>query len=502
MDNPLQLLIQAGTPLISIQTSDEDRAIATVRQAATGAVRPLYIWSMTDGLQLLPERVSDSSDAPPPKTTHPPGNGAEVLKHLAKNPAKGIYLFKDLGPHGRDALTHRLLRDLLRIAGPAKMTLILVDALPLPEELTRFAVRYDIGWPEAEELAEVVRQTYQEIRQASLQEVTSNIRRKDMDQLVQTLRGLSCDEARRVVASAIYQDFRLDSGDLPRIVDFKRQILSGQGCLEAIAADFSSHDIGGLKNLKSWLVLRRAGFSSKARKFGLESPRGVLILGVPGCGKSLCAKVVAAEWGMPLLRLDPGVLYQKFVGETESQLRQALRQAESMAPAILWIDEIEKAFASASASSADGGLSQRMFGTLLSWMQDHRHPIFIVATANDISALPPELMRKGRFDEVFFVDLPDVEARERILRIHLARKKQPIEKFNLKPLAEQAEHFSGSEIEQAVVSGMFHAFQHDRHLSDQDLEKAIRETRPLATLTAEKVAELRHWASNRCVMAD
>ena len=502
MTDQLPLLIQSGTPLISIQTSDEDRALDTVRKAAKETVRPLYVWSMTDGLQLYPDRASDSSDAPAPKTVHPPGNGVEVLQYLVKSPAKGIYLFKDLGPHGKDAFAHRLLRDLLKVASSAKITLILVDALPIPEELTRFAVRYDIGWPGAEELTEVVKQTFQEIRETSLHEVTSNIRRKDMDQLVQTLRGLSCDEARRVVASAIYQDFRLDGGDLPRIVDFKRQILSGQGCLEAIAADFSSHEIGGLNSLKSWLVARRSGFSAKARKFGLESPRGVLILGVPGCGKSLCAKVVAAEWGMPLLRLDPGVLYQKFVGETESQLRQALRQAESMSPAVMWIDEIEKAFASASASSADGGLSQRMFGTLLSWMQDHRHPIFIVATANDISALPPELMRKGRFDEVFFVDLPNAEARERILRIHLARRKQPVERFQLRPLAELAEQFSGSELEQCVVSGMFNAFQHDRMLEDADLEKAIRETRPLAILTAEKVQRLRHWAQNRCVLAE
>ena len=226
------------------------------------------------------------------------------------------------------------------------------------------------------------------------------------------------------------------------------------------------------------------------------------MLGVPGCGKSLCAKVVASNWKMPLLRLDPGVLYQKFIGESESQLRQALAQAEAMAPVVLWIDEIEKAFASSTASSADGGLSKRMFGTLLSWMQDHRHPIFIIATANDISALPPELMRKGRFDEVFFIDLPSLDARQQILGIHLRRRKRDANDFDLKALADKAEGFSGSELEQAIISGLFAAFSENTDLADRHILAAIKKTRPLSTLMAERVEELRRWSRNRCVMAD
>jgi len=228
----------------------------------------------------------------------------------------------------------------------------------------------------------------------------------------------------------------------------------------------------------------------------------VLMLGVPGCGKSLCAKAVAADWGMPLLRLDPGVLYQKFVGESENQLRQAIQQAEAMAPVVLWIDEIEKAFASASSSSADGGLSQRMFGTLLSWMQDHREPIFMVATANDISALPPELLRKGRFDEVFFIDLPGVDARRQIFQIHLTRKKRDPHKFRVDDLADASKDLTGSEIEQAIASGLFHAFSEKRDLQTEDILKAIVETHPLSSLMSEKIESLRDWATNRCVMAD
>jgi SpoVK/Ycf46/Vps4 family AAA+-type ATPase len=319
---------------------------------------------------------------------------------------------------------------------------------------------------------------------------------------VQTLRGLSCTQAERVIASAVLDDFALTAEDLPRMIESKRTLLGSQGCLEAIAVDFSPDDIGGLENLKAWLKLRRGGFTREAREFGLEPPRGLLMLGVPGCGKSLCAKVVAADWKMPLLRLDPGVLYQKYIGESESQLRQALAQAEAMAPCVLWIDEIEKAFASAAAASADGGLSKRMFGTLLSWMQDHRHPIFIIATANDISALPPELMRKGRFDEVFFVDLPQADIRAEVLGIHLRRRNRDPAQFKLADLALAAEGFSGSELEQAVVSGLFNAFSRGATLGDAHLLEEIRKTRPLSVLNAERVAELRHWAANRCVPAD
>ena len=290
--------------------------------------------------------------------------------------------------------------------------------------------------------------------------------------------------------------------DRPGIVERKRTLLGTTGCLESIAADFSVDDIGGLSNLKGWLRQRRDGFTREAQKFGIEPPRGVLMLGVPGCGKSLCAKVVASDWKMSLLRLDPGVLYQKYIGESESQLRQALKQAEAMAPIVLWVDEIEKAFASASSSSADGGLSKRMFGTLLSWMQDHRHPIFIVATANDISALPPELMRKGRFDEVFFVDLPNETARQNIFEIHLKRRKRDPTQFDVQLMADAAKDFSGSEIEQAVVSAMFRAYAKKEELADKHILAELKQTSPLSGLMSERIENLRAWADGRCVRAD
>lgn len=495
MTSSLQLLIQSGNPLISIETSDEERALSVVRDAATSIPRPLFEWSITSGLKPFEEGVLG-------RAVTKPGKVVPSLTHVLKLQERAVYLFHDLGPHCKDAIVHRLLRDLTRSNNPNRPTIILVDSLALPVEIRQFTVQYDIGWPSTDELEKVVRKTFLSIRDESYYEITSNIRKSEMESLVQSLRGLSCAEAERVVASAILNDHSLNTEDLPRIVDAKRTILGSTGCLEAIGADVSADDIGGLDNLKEWLKQRRGGFSQKARDFGLESPRGVLMLGVPGCGKSLCAKVVANDWNMPLLRLDPGVLFQKFIGESESQLRRALSQAESMAPVVLWIDEIEKAFASASASSADGGLSKRMFGTLLSWMQDHRHPIFIIATANDISSLPPELMRKGRFDEIFFVDLPTHPSRKQILKIHLERRKRNPADFDLAALADRATGFTGSELEQIVVSALFAAFSKDEELTNEHLLSEIQKTRPLSILMEEEISELRSWAEDRCVPAD
>ncbi|MCA8988714.1 MAG: AAA family ATPase [Planctomycetaceae bacterium] len=502
MPEQLRLLIQAGHPLISIETIDEERALDTIHSAARKLNRPLFHWSMYTGLTAAPLYDPPDGKEAVHEQLLKPGKTQDMLLHLLKEKQPGVYVFKDFGPHCKEALIHRLLREILHLAEANRMTIVMIDSLPIPDEIRRLVVRYELGWPSVEELEEVLKQTFLNVRNRSFEEITLRLRKGDRDRIVQSLRGLSCREAARVIASAIYDDNQLDETDLPRIIDGKRQLLSSSGCLESIAADFSPDDIGGLSNLKNWLSQRRGGFAPESQQFGLEWPRGVLMLGVPGCGKSLCAKVVAADWGMPLLRLDPGVLYQKYIGESENQLRQALRQAEAMAPVILWVDEIEKAFASAQASSADGGLSKRMFGTLLSWMQDHRHPIFLVATANDISALPPELMRKGRFDEVFFVDLPQQEARRQILEIHLSRRKIDSAPFDLDQLAAQAEEFSGSELEQVVISAQFAAYHAKTSLSQEHLSQEISKTRPLATLSAETIARLRSWAEHRCIKAD
>ncbi len=489
----LKLLIRSGNPIVSIESRDEERATALVRTACEEHHVDLYEWSATTGLWgTVPKRTK--TDIVPGK---PPPALEYVLSYIGERPE--VYLFHDLGAYANDPTVIRLLRDILT---KPKVTVVLVEADPLPPSIRRLAVALPMPLPGPDDLNKVVRQTYQKVRDESHEEISSTLQTADLEQIVQVLRGLTASEAARIVTGAIFNDFQLTPQDLPRIIEAKRNLLQGTGCLESISVNVAVDEIGGLATLKKWLATRRGGMTAKAKQFGLDHPRGILLLGVQGCGKSLCAKAVAADWRMPLLRMDPGVLYQKYVGESENRLREALDQAEAMAPAILWIDEIEKAFASASAESADGGLSQRMFGTLLSWMQDHRSPIFMVATANNIAALPPELMRKGRFDEVFFVDLPTAAVRKQVLSIHLTRRKRDPERYNLDQLAAETEGFSGAELEQLVASALFAAFAAGTDLTDAHLSAEAKATRPLSVLMGERVAELRAWAANRCVPAD
>ncbi len=492
MADPLKLSILAGHPLVSVQTFDEERAVQLVRQTAAELCTPLVEWSATMGFW----------SAHPSFGAHEKGveDAAAALRAVRDWKFESrIYVFRDLGPHCRDPVAHRLLRDL---HSRTNLTLILVDSAPLPENIRRLAVPVVIPPPTPAELEQVVRDTFQQVQHKTGRKLTATLTRRDMDVLVQTLRGLTLAEASRVVASAVHSDGALSARDVPLIVEAKRNLLQSAGSLESVAVNVGIDEIAGLGNLKRWLKTRRGGMTQEARAFGLDHPRGILLLGVQGCGKSLCAKAVAADWNMPLLRMDPGVLYQKFIGESENRLREALAQAEAMAPVILWVDEIEKAFASAGSESADGGLSQRMFGTLLTWMQDHRSSIFLVATANNVQSLPPELLRKGRFDEVFFVDLPADDIRKQIFAVHLKKRGRDPAKFGLDELAVAAEGFSGAEIEQAVVAALYAAFAEKVELATRHLMAEVRTTRPLSVLMEEKVSHLRVWARGRCVMAD
>lgn len=492
--NELKLLIRSRHPIVSIETADEQRAIELIHRVAQELDRPLFEWSSTMGLV---RRRPTPATGPVAQT--------ESIKHalafIHDASECSVYLFRDMADLMKDGVVARKVRDIHTVFAREGSTLVLVDTHgSLPESVRRLAAPFDIKWPDFEELEKAVREAFQEAR--VLYKVTTDLSKRQVEQLIQSLRGLTAGEAFRVVSAALYDDYQLTTDDLPRIIEAKRAILASSGVLEAIPVDVNIDDVGGLSRLKAWLSKRRGGFSAKAKEFGLTPPRGILLLGVQGGGKSLCAKAVAADWGMPLLRLDPGVLYQRFVGESEGRLRQALSQAETMSPVVLWIDEIEKAFASASSASADGGLSQRMFGTLLAWMQEHKHAVFIVATANDVSALPPELLRKGRFDEVFFVDLPTPAARESILSIHLKRRSRDPKKYALSRLSQVAEGFSGAELEQVVVSALYAAFASGGDLTDDVLEAEIKGTRPLSVLMAERMEELREWASERCVPAD
>jgi hypothetical protein len=325
---------------------------------------------------------------------------------------------------------------------------------------------------------------------------------EDRTRLVNNLVGLTATEAEKVVTKLIMEDGALRAADVKRVAEAKRQIVEQDGLLDYWPSSESLGEVAGLNGLKAWLAKRRAVVHDpqRAASFGLGFPRGVLLLGVPGCGKSLCAKAVASEWGLPLLKLDPANLYDKYIGDSEKNFKRAMRTAERMAPIVLWIDELEKAFASG--GDADGGVSKRVFGTFLSWLQDRQGDVFVIATSNDIAQLPPEFIRKGRFDEVFFVDLPKQAAREEIFRIHLRKRNQDPTKFDLPLLAEATDGFSGAEIEQVVVGALYGAFSGGAGLTTTLLLGEAEATRPLSGTMWEKISQLREWAATRTVAAD
>jgi AAA+ superfamily predicted ATPase len=324
---------------------------------------------------------------------------------------------------------------------------------------------------------------------------------EEFTRLVKSLKGMTAQEAERALCRAVADDFALTPDDLQGILEMKRRVLEEGGVLEYVALHTGMEEVGGLAALKHWLGLRREAFGERAKQFGLQPPKGVLLLGVQGCGKSLAAQAVAFDWKLPLLRLEAGRLYDKYIGESDKNLERALRTAEHMAPCVLWVDEIEKAFAYASSADSDGGLSRRIFGRLLGWLQDRAAPVFLVATSNDVSQLPPELIRKGRFDEMFFVDLPTAAERRAILAIHVRRRGRDPDTFDLDACAEAAEGFSGAELEQAVVSALYEAFGAGQELGTAHLLAALASTQPLSVSRREDVAALRAWARGRAVPA-
>jgi SpoVK/Ycf46/Vps4 family AAA+-type ATPase len=325
--------------------------------------------------------------------------------------------------------------------------------------------------------------------------------RSDAEGIVGDLQGLTMFEAERAIARALVEDNALTAEDRPRIRETKKTLVEGGGLLEFVPSPGGLEQLGGLEKLKKWIATRRVGFLPEAGAPPLDPPKGILLIGVQGCGKSVAAKAVAATWGLPLLSLDAGKLLAPYIGESERNLREALRRVERMAPCVLWVDEIEKAFATGGSAESDGGVSRRLVGTLLTWMQERASRVFIVATANSVSELPPEMMRKGRVDEVFFVDLPEPPARREIFRLHLARRGEDPARFDLDALARESAGFSGAEIEQAIVSALYEARSGRFPLDTSAILVTMRSTRPLSVLRAESIGALRSWAAGRCVQA-
>jgi len=490
-------LLGAGHPAVSIVTVDEPEAAAIVHAAIEPLGCQAWSWTTIDGLRDLDNHAAGAiADTEP---------AAGALYWLTQQTIPSVQIFYDLSPHlppnAPDAKALRALRRLIhhnqRIGGH----LVLVDHDEHQSRVVKESVTpFRVSLPGDREIEDEVRACLREQHARSPIEV--DLTKAQFRVFLKNLRGLSRRHIRQIVREVVAHDLRFDEADLNHALALKRELLSTGGVLEFVESPASLDQIGGLGNLKRWLEHRAGSFDDRAESFGLHPPRGVLLLGVQGAGKSLSAKAVATGWNRPLLRLDPSALYDRFVGESERRLRDALTQAEAMAPIVLWIDEIEKGFASAASHSTDGGLSQRMFGTLLTWMQDHRAPVFLIATANNIDALPPELLRKGRFDEIFFVDLPGDAARRRIFEIHLEKRDRDPGKFDLEALVGASEGFSGAEIEQAIIAALHQAFAQQRDVITDDVRKAIETSPPLSVTMAEKVAQLRAWASDRCVPAD
>lgn len=489
----LSALLRANTPLIVIETADEARVVDLFRHALVNVWRALYRWSITEGLRRIDLDREDPAETPP--------DISATLHAMRSHGQRGIYLLLDAHPYLGYASTQRMLREIIERRHCAEHSVVLVGAkIELPAELEAKAVRFALRLPDEAALLKMVREEadrYQREHGGRRVEIDADV----LPAMVRNLRGLPLAEARRLAQRLIFDDGAIGAGDLPALAKLKFELLNKSGHLhfEYDTARFA--DIAGVTRLKAWVSQRRAAFAGADLPAGLDPPKGVLLLGVQGCGKSLAAKAIAGGFDVPLVRLDFGTLYNKYHGETEKNLRDALTSAEQLAPCVLWIDELEKGLAS-SGYSEDGGVSRRVLGYFLTWLAERKSSVFLVATANAVHELPPELLRKGRFDEIFFVDLPNAAARAEIFRLHLAKRRIAFDAIDLDALAARAEGFSGAEIEQAVVSALYTAHARSGQIDNGLLGEEIANTRPLSVLMAEQVQALRDWARSRTVPAD
>ena len=426
-----------------------------------------------------------------------------MLAHIANQSGAGIYALCDLHPWFNEPKVVRYLKDIALEHETRGCVVVLVShRLTTPPELSRFTASFKIKLPSDDELMAIVRKQAQEwasINKGKRVKTDS----ETMNKLIANLRGVTHADAHVLIRHAVFNDGAITESDIPTINKLKFELLDAEGVLHFEYDTETFSEVAGLHNLKRWLELRKSAARptaepTTARRKDTDRPRGVMLLGVQGGGKSLAAKCVAGAWGLPLLRLDFGTLYNKFHGETERNLRNSLEQAELMAPCVLWMDEIEKGLAT---GEGDSATAQRVLGTLLTWMAENTKPVFIIATSNDISRLPPELVRKGRLDEVFFVDLPDDTVRQEIFSIHLKKRDADPTKFDLAKLAAAAEGFTGAEIEEAIVSARYLSAAHTEALTTESLLSAINRTYPMSVLRAESIRELRSWAAERTVPA-
>jgi SpoVK/Ycf46/Vps4 family AAA+-type ATPase len=508
MEKKLSDLLKARFPYIYIPTWEEERAIDMIKSVARDpekikTVRQLYIWSVTKGFE-CEAKATDKETLQPMR----------ALDFIASCPEDAIFVLKDchhfFGTRNRqvDFQLVRKLRDIipkLKMGDIKKNVIFLSPELIIPDDMQKEISVLDFPLPTIEEIMMLLDEMIEDNKAV----VSIELSTQGREMLAKAALGLTLQEAENAFCRAMVDGKNLDDSDIAIIFEEKNQVIKRSGILELVNSDVDLNTIGGLDNLKRWLQKRNNSWLDSAKKYNIPAPKGVLITGVPGCGKSLTAKAMSAMWQLPLLNLDMGKIFSGLVGSSEENLRQALKTAEAVAPSILWVDEIEKGFAGMSGGgSGDSGTSSRVFGTFLTWMQDKTAPVFVIATANNISVLPPELLRKGRFDEIFFVDIPTHRERKDIFRVHLAKRYSPEIFANIEvadplldKLARITEGFIGAEIEQVVIAALYEAFFEDRPLKETDFEYAIRNTVPLAVTQKEEILRLREWANVRAVAA-
>ncbi|CAN5462454.1 AAA family ATPase [soil metagenome] len=488
----IELLLRARYPLLAVLSWEEERVMTNLSQVGERLGKTLFEWSITRGLIRYRNALSVKSEGK--RGTKDP---VVVLREILDITEPAIVVLKDFDGFFKESGVKRGLRDLaMALRFTYVSVIILAPPFSIPTELEKDLTIVDFPLPTLEELEDLLQRIEAEVSASGDYQIAKDpeSRRK----ILEAALGLTLSEAENVFAKTLVQTGRLGAEETPIIFSEKRQIIRKSGLLEYVDVSEALDDIGGLDQLKIWLTERRIAFSERAREFGLPTPKGLLLMGVQGCGKSLSAKAVAALYQMPLLRLDMGRIFGSFVGESESQIREALALAQSVSPCVLWIDEIDKGLGGLKGSgSSDSGTTQRVFGTLVTWMQENTRPVFVVATANNISILPPEILRKGRFDEIFFVDLPERDTRAHIFGIHLQRLKRDPKNFDLATLADLADGFSGAEIEAAVIAGLFHALHENRELETGDVSTAIAETFPLSFTMREEINKIRDWAKGR-----
>jgi len=486
IDASLKVHLASRTPYLSIVSWEEQRVIAHLDQLSEALFQNTFYWTCTRSFRSKKRSANPSVEGI---------TGA--LEFIGSNRDPALFVLQDFHPYLHDSKTIRTLRDLLEpLQASGSVVVFLGPVLRIPEELAKDMSVLDYPLPNTDHVRGMLAKVLRDVEENPRLSVA--LSPEERERLVNAALGLTESEIRNALARALVTDRSLTGSDIDVVLEEKKQIVRKSGILECLTVSEAISDIGGLENVKAWLTARQRAFSVEATTFGLPYPKGLLMLGIPGCGKSLLAKAVAREWGQPLLKLDVGRIFEGIVGSSEENVRRVLRVAEAVAPAVLWIDEIEKGF-SGMQSSGDSGTSARVFSTFLSWMQEKTSPIFVIATANDISALPPELLRKGRFDEVFFVDLPTEGERECILDIHLRKRKRDPEhlKIDLGAVVKATDGFSGAELEQVIVEALYQAFSANGEITTPLLIAAARETLPLAKTMKEPIGRMREWAKAR-----